>query len=989
MSLPDIKSILTVVWLLGNLAWSQTFNNGFNFYLPADDTTRQRFMPYFPIQSIATDDFISIDSYGHFQSAGNRIRFWGVNLTADGAFPAVEKAWFVAGRLRKMGFNLIRFHHLDNNWSQSSLFENGSDTRHFNPITLQRLDHFIYQIKNNGMRINMNLHVSRTVSPKDGIADADSIKDFGKGVSFFDPQLLPLDKEYAQQLLTHVNPYTHLPLAADPVMAMVEITNENSLYRMWQDGELRHFSQGGKLTLRHTKMLDRLWIDFLRQKYETTAILRQAWDRGSRHAGDTELVWDGGFETRPLSQHWQVELHENCQAAMAPDMNNPKNGLLCARVTVTQADGVGWHIQWKQVGGTIYQDSLYTCSFSVRSDKVRTIDANVMRDNAPWTVYGGASFQVTPDWQNVTYSFRAPETCERAVRVSFALAQTTGAVWFDDIHVTPVIIAGLTEGESLDSQIRRIEYAECVSFTDQRVNDLAEFYIKVQDDFYEQMSRFLKNDLHVVVPIVRTNWNVGPADLIVQSKGDYIDNHCYWDHPHFPKQPWSATDWTIQNTPMVLANDGGTISASLAGVGFYHKPFTLSEYNHPFPNQFQSEGVLFLCSYGAFHDLDGVMLFDYGGSQYDWETDQVAGYFAIHRNSAMMALMPACSRAFRDGLIRKGEYNLLLRYTTDQVFSMAKSKVWDWQGPRFFDKRLALQHTVRNTGFSNTSPQLAMDLPPVEGPPYSSDTKELLWDPQGLMQTVTDRFVGFTGFLNRYPGRALGPLKIISCSDFATVTWLSLTSGSLAHTERSLFTISSRIQNQGMVWDGTTSLHNLWGGSPTLMAPVVLQAELHMDADSLLVYPLSATGGVQGPATVYRATDANTFTITLNTGAAHTLWFGLECVGRGAVVETEKRVPQDFYLAPAFPNPFTAGSQVAFSFTLPAAMQTVLRIYDILGREVYQRSLGLQPAGGSVIYWDGCNFERRRLANGVYFYQLRAQLGNQHTVRTGKLLLLR
>ncbi len=86
-----------------------------------------------------------------------------------------------------------------------------------------------------------------------------------KGVTLFDPNLIALQEEYASQLLTHVNPYTGLPLVDDPVMAMVEIVNENSLYRIWRDNKLKIFADGGWLTLRHHKMLDSLWNNFLYQ----------------------------------------------------------------------------------------------------------------------------------------------------------------------------------------------------------------------------------------------------------------------------------------------------------------------------------------------------------------------------------------------------------------------------------------------------------------------------------------------------------------------------------------------------------------------------------------------------------------------------------------------------------------------------------------------------------------------------------------------------
>ncbi|MBN1895163.1 hypothetical protein JW906_11735, partial [bacterium] len=299
----------------------QSFSGGFPFFLPADDTTAAAFLPRFPARPVGPDDFVGI-SNGHFSVNGNPIRFWGTNSVAQGAFPDKASAWFVAGRLRKMGFNLIRFHHLDNAWSES-LFESGKDTRHLNPVTLDRLEKYISELKKNGIYVNMNLHVSRIFNARDGVSQADSLPDMGKGVTYFDPQLIELQKEYASQLLSHVNPYTGLALKDDPVMAMVEITNENSIYRMWRDGSVRPISGGGDFPVRHVRMLDQLWTGYLRSKYPDTDSLESAWNRGIIPDSRNEQIQDGGFETEPVGRYWQLEQHETARAEMALEPSNP------------------------------------------------------------------------------------------------------------------------------------------------------------------------------------------------------------------------------------------------------------------------------------------------------------------------------------------------------------------------------------------------------------------------------------------------------------------------------------------------------------------------------------------------------------------------------------------------------------------------------------------------------------------------------------------
>jgi len=62
-----------------------------------------------------------------------------------------------------------------------------------------------------------------------GAKDANTLHQEAKGTSFFDERLIELQKEYAQQLLGHLNPYTKLKYTDDPAVAIVEINNENSI----------------------------------------------------------------------------------------------------------------------------------------------------------------------------------------------------------------------------------------------------------------------------------------------------------------------------------------------------------------------------------------------------------------------------------------------------------------------------------------------------------------------------------------------------------------------------------------------------------------------------------------------------------------------------------------------------------------------------------------------------------------------------------------
>lgn len=999
VSLYKYIAILSYVFICISTLNAQNFTGGFNFYLPPDDTTSQRFLPCFPIQRIGDTDFVFVDSQGHFAVRGKPIRFWGTNAVADGAFPTKSKAWFIAGRLRKMGFNLVRFHHMDNSWTRGSLFEWGQDTRHLNPVTLDRFERFIAELKNNGIYANINLHVSRTFNQKDGVPDADSIKDFGKGVTYFNQQLIDLQKEYARQLLTHVNPYTRLLLVNDPVMAMVEITNENSLYRMWRDGKLKPLTSGGNLIVRHNYLLDSLWQEYLIEKYGDTDNLGQVWNQGIREAGMDDQVHDGSFEHVPITRYWVLELHSPANGAMGAEIANPFSGNICARVIVSQADGVNWHVQWKQTNLTIYNDSLYTVSFAGRADANRSITVSVMREAAPWTVFYSQTFVLSQEWQTYRFSFRASETCINNTRLSFLLGGVTGIFWFDEIHFSSSEIKGLAEDESLELRtVRRIDFSECVSYSDVRVMDMTAFYIELQNDFFAEMVDYLKNELGVKVPIVGTNWNVGPPDLSVQSQLDYIDNHSYWDHPHFPNIPWSSTDWLISNTPMVLSESGGTIPVLLGGVGFQGKSFTVSEYNHAFPNRYQTEGVLFLSSYSAFHDLDGIMFFDYSSISDDWESDKVNGFFSIHRNTAMMALMPSCARAYRDYLVASAQQTILLNYSRDDVLCMPKYDNRDWQGPETFPRKLALQHAVRVKTFQSDESIRNANFPLEPSNPYQTDTGEITWDTDGLFKVDSPRFVATTGFLDQYPDHHIGPMTLISANGFATLSWISLTTESLTQTQNSLITLSSKLQNSRMIWDGIHTVHNNWGEPPTRINPIIITLRLNINADSIRVFPLDIVGAEQITFITYLPTDQHEFEITLDQHHDKTVWYGMEQFSDNFnhYVDENGTVPEHFEIHQNYPNPFyvsglnlNSNAGTSIRYVLPCKSNVQLIIYDLLGRQIHTLVDQEQPSGKYRAIWDGRDNDGRMAGSGVYFYKFWANSPGQEFHRVLKLLVFK
>lgn len=936
---------------------AQSFSNGFAFNLPAFDSTTQTFLPVFPKQTLT--DFVSVSANGEFITAGQPIRFWGGNLSSGACFPPKADASAIAARMRKMGMNLMRFHHMDNPWttSEGSIFLRNGLTTSLNPNTLDRMHYFLAKMKEQGVYANINLHVSRTFEPNDGVLHADSIGEFGKAVTFYDRKLIDLQKQFAQQLLGTVNPYTGLSLADDPVVAMVEITNENTLFGFWQNDELKPIAAGGILIQRHSDSLDEKWTSFLQEKYPSQAVLESAWDAGG--AGPpVELLTDGGFESGNINQEWQLELHQGAAATISTTQTNPRTGSHCAFVDVTQVTGTDWHLQFQQAGFSVEKDSVYVVRFAARANGNRTLQLNMQRHNDPYTWYGGSSFQVGTQWQEYLFAFAPTEDNAGNGRISFSFANTTGDVWLDDVSVKRAVRAGIDPGETLAAgTVRRITYSERANYHKQRAADMAEFYIGLQADYYAEMKDYLVNTLGVQVPITGSNALGGLQETYSMDMLDYVDDHAYWDHPHFPNTAWSATDWLISNRSMLSEDYLGTIPQLFGGLAQTGKPYTISEYNHPSPNVYQTEMVPILAAYSAFHGADGIMFFNYAsGDPVDWRQDFVNTYFEIHRNPALMALFPIFGYAYREGMIKEGGNVLSADYTPEYIYDLPSQDNTRRWGKHFpYDNRLALTHKIETRDFQATQTQLPNAQ--VGSSPYLTTTGEIAFRPElSLMRIHAPRIECIAGNLGNASQLSGNYMQVNQGADHGVLAWMSLTDEPVHTSTSSVITLSSRFQNQNMIWNGTTTVNNNWGSTPTAIKPLDMQLTLSLFADSIRVYPLNPSGQAQQSFTVFPQSPGQ-FVVDLDQQTHKSVWFGVEVFGVTTALEEEELERIQVY-----PNPVSGGE--------------VLRIKG-LDREANYRILNVQ---GQVVAQGICREEipTDRLARGLYHLEL-IQEGKRRT----------
>jgi hypothetical protein len=108
--------------------------------------------------------------------------------------------------------------------------------------------------------------------------------------------------------------------------------------------------------------------------------------------------------------------------------------------------------------------------------------------------------------------------------------------------------------------------------------------------------------------------------------------------------------------------------------------------------------------------------------------------------------------------------------------------------------------------------------------------------------------------------------------------------------------------------------------------------------------------------------------------------------GRTAMVllaPSGQTLPDGFALYQNYPNPFNPTTQIDFS--LSAASEVQLTVYDLLGREVSGLVYDWLEAGYHSVTWNGRDRNGQIVSSGVYFYRLKTENSEQ----TRKMILMK
>jgi hypothetical protein len=399
----------------------------------------------------------------------------------------------------------------------------------------------------------------------------------------------------------------------------------------------------------------------------------------------------------------------------------------------------------------------------------------------------------------------------------------------------------------------------------------ARFYMALERRFFTGMKGFLRDELGLQALLVATSdhnhYRTGYPLLASAGRLDVVDGHVYWQHPHSTRDPETGRrGFSIPNTPMV--NDPlRSTPVQLSRTPLLNQPFTVSETNHPFPNEYAAEGIPILTAYALLHDWDGIFFHELMTDPPSLWAQRRPGHFDFGSDPVKVASFALCGLWFQRGDVSSARQTVLRSYSAEQVIESLRLP---WHERPFFTPGfpagLSLVHATRIKTLDGTP--TSYDPLPLPGI-ISSDTDELRWlrdSDEGRVTIATPRTEAIVGFLAAYsqenhpqspdsirsspgPTPHLRHLAPSVANRFGAILLTSLDNAPIAEAERLILVATARSQLAGMTWNGDRTTLLDWGRRPMQVEPVRAKLRLYhfRDAKELSLQALDPAGHALDP----------------------------------------------------------------------------------------------------------------------------------------------
>lgn len=607
---------------------------------------------------ITEKDRISVSSDGHLQAAGKRLRIYGTNLSE---FPTKSNAAYCAQILANQGYNCIRFHHTDADWTECFIKRLEDGTRILNKTKLDDFDYFFAELKKAGIYSNINLLTGRSLNSKDK-GFLKEINNFSEmkskhALGFWNKPARDYQKEWARTLLDHVNPYTGIAYKDDPAVCIVEINNENGLMMAYQTGWLEEVK--GQYWQELEDQFNQ-WL--IKNNYSYDSLAKQF----NKSLPQGKNIIDE-------SSRFNMESYEGAKTELS--VNNNEH-----IIRILENGKLNWHIQYSCPKLSFESSKIYTISFELKASKEQNIDFSLMENHAPWQ-NAGWSTKIKAEKNYKKYTFTVDNiTTDSNLRFTAGgmglLKGTTVYLKNVQIQEGGDFINVHTGKRSKESQktVLLPHFAEYTQVPDAFKNIIMTFLYETELSYWTDMKNFLKEEIKT--PALLMGTIIGCSSYNIQNIFDIIDSHGYWNHPVFPVDDWNMNQYYVENNSLLKAADGGILTA-LAYKRVYGKPFSVTEYDHPYPNQYCSEDYPMLAAYASYQDWDCIYTFcsNLPKSQ-NPVSEKIYSYFDQTSNPVKACAAPFAARIFRNFMVKSESQPLYYELSEKEE----KSKLYTFSG---------------------------------------------------------------------------------------------------------------------------------------------------------------------------------------------------------------------------------------------------------------------------------------------------------------------
>jgi len=376
---------------------------------------------------------------------------------------------------------------------------------------------------------------------------------------------------------------------------------------------------------------------------------------------------------------------------------------------------------------------------------------------------------------------------------------------------------------------------------------ILQFFIDVTQDYYRDMIQHMR-ETGVKIPITGTNWSRGVAHLSSQLVTDYTDSHAYTSGDG----GWRDINGKFGNKP----NIGGTnnMFPSLAFNRVAGKPFFVSEWDNPWPNEWRAESSLLMAAVGSLQGWGGFSIHTYRYGL-DEDVDMIGkpitsrsignrayrgGVFDTFNDPAKFGLFYHAALIMRRGDVKPSGKVTYIRM--DDITAGPNIKALQLSPEQ---NRTEMIVPGVKSGTSFVSPDT--ELVKTETGEVMSDTRELyrnLKKQFGWIDSPGTKAV--YGFVGKEEPISLSDVKIDVKTDFATIAISSLTDDPVKSSPNMLLTAVGRADNTNAVYNEERNIQIDPGHGPIQVEIIEATIEIETDIPNLRVFSVNPQGFIIG-----------------------------------------------------------------------------------------------------------------------------------------------